>query len=186
MFIQQLSNEECFAALAQTRIGRLGCAFENQPYVVPIYFAFDRSGPGEPCLYGFTTPGQKIEWMRANPLVCVEWDEVTSYDQWTSVVVFGHYEELPDTSEGDHQQESTRAPSRATPLPDNPDYAPERSRALALLQEHAVWWQPGYAAYLARTHNGPPEPYSIVYYRIRIDRITGHRATSNEVANIAN
>ena len=24
------------------------------------------------CLYGFTTPGQKVEWMRANPLVCVE------------------------------------------------------------------------------------------------------------------
>ena len=29
-------------------------------------------------LYSFSTVGQKIEWMRANPNVCVETDEVTN------------------------------------------------------------------------------------------------------------
>ena len=59
---------------------------ENQPYVVPVYLTYDVLSGGEPCLYGFTTPGQKIEWMRANPLVCVEVDEVTAHDQWVSVI----------------------------------------------------------------------------------------------------
>ena len=33
--------------------------------------------------------------MRANPLVCVEVDEVAAYDRWVSVIAFGRYEELP-------------------------------------------------------------------------------------------
>ena len=37
--------------------------------------------------------------MRANPLVCVEVDEVVSPQEWVSVIVFGRYEELPDTPE---------------------------------------------------------------------------------------
>jgi uncharacterized protein len=185
MLIQEMSHEECFAALAQSRLGRLGCAYENQPYVVPIYFALERSKNGEPYLYGFTTPGQKIEWMRANPLVCVEWDEVASYDRWASVIVFGRYEELPVTSEGGQEGQKTRAPARAAPWHYSPENEQERTRALALLQEYAVWWQPGYAAYVARDHDPTEDPYSIVYYRIRIDKITGHRATPRAVAEKA-
>ena len=74
--------------------GRLGCARDNQPYVVPIYFAYEPDH-----LYGFSTFGRKIEWMRANPRVCVEVEEVASHFSWVSVILNGRYQELPDTPE---------------------------------------------------------------------------------------
>jgi uncharacterized protein len=72
MVIRELSNEECRRMLAGTRLARLACAFNNQPYVVPVYLAYHEPSEGEACFYGFTTVGQKVDWMRANPLVCVE------------------------------------------------------------------------------------------------------------------
>jgi nitroimidazol reductase NimA-like FMN-containing flavoprotein (pyridoxamine 5'-phosphate oxidase superfamily) len=69
MIIQEMSREDCFAVIARTRLGRLACAREGQPYVVPLYFVHDRPASGEDYLYSFSATGQKIEWMRANPLV---------------------------------------------------------------------------------------------------------------------
>jgi uncharacterized protein len=88
MLIQEMTRIECLSTLVQTRLGRLACARDNQPYVVPIYFVCE-----DPYLYGFTTLGQKVEWMRSNPLVCVEIDEIENSDQWTSIVVLGSYED---------------------------------------------------------------------------------------------
>lgn len=173
MVIRQLSQAECLAALVHARVGRLGCASDGQPYVVPIYFALDPSAEGEPCLYGFTTLGQKIRWMRANPRVCVEWDEIEAYDRWASVIVIGRYEELPNPA-ADPQ---ARAPTRATTAPDDWRLEQDRHRAQDLLQQHVTWWQVGYAAFAARDHADPAEPFKPVYYRIRIDRVTGYRAS---------
>ena len=94
MVIQELTEQASRDLLARTHLGRLACAQGTQPYVVPFYFVYDND-----CLYSFSTVGQKIEWMRANPLVCVEADEVVSPEQWMSVIVFGRYEELLDTPE---------------------------------------------------------------------------------------
>ena len=49
--------------------------------------------------------------MRANPLVCVEVDEVAAYDQWLSVIAIGRYEELPETPGSDVVH--GRAPERS-------------------------------------------------------------------------
>jgi nitroimidazol reductase NimA-like FMN-containing flavoprotein (pyridoxamine 5'-phosphate oxidase superfamily) len=147
MFIHEISESDCFKALARARLGRLGCAHHNQPYVVPIYFSYEGS-----YLYGFTTLGQKVEWMRSNPLVCVELDEMENSDQWTSILIFGRYEELPDTPEGKLA----------------------RLHAHGLLQEHGSWWEPGFASH---TRRKPDQPLTPIFYRIRIDRITGRRAT---------
>src|ERR1700693_1728990 len=98
MVIREMNREECLRVLARGRLARLACARENQPYVVPVYLAYHEASA---CLYGFTTPGQKVEWMRANPLVCVELDESAACDQWVSVIVFGRYEELPEISRSD-------------------------------------------------------------------------------------
>ena len=87
-----MTERECRARLAGTNVARLACARNNQPYVVPIHVDLDGD-----YLYGYATLGQKIEWMRQNPLVCVEIDELRAHGQWASVVVFGHYEELPNT-----------------------------------------------------------------------------------------
>jgi len=103
MVIREMSREECLRGLAGARLVRLACAHENQPYVVPVYLVYHEPFDGEACLYGVATPGQKVEWMRANPLVCVEVDEVAAYDQWVSIIAFGRYEELPETSGRDDE-----------------------------------------------------------------------------------
>jgi len=148
VLIRDMTEDECRHALARLSLGRLGCARDNQPYVVPIYFAHDG-----PHLYAFSTPGRKIEWMRLNPLVCLEVDERTSVEDWLSVVVDGRYEELTDT----------------------PEFAEARAHALQALQKHATWW--GYAAIPGAEWRRKAGPFTPIFYRIRIDRLTGHRAT---------
>ena len=118
VLIQELSSEASLDLLARTRLGRLACSQGGQPYIVPVYFAY-----ADHTLYGFTTVGKKVEWMRANPLVCVEVDEVVSPERWTSVLAFGRYEELPDA----------------------PEWRSARAFAHKLLQRSCVWWEPAYA-----------------------------------------
>ena len=120
MFIHEMTVDECSGALKRACLGRLACAQDNQPYIVPINFAFDGT-----YIYGFTTLGQKIEWTRLNPLVCFEVDAVVSHNEWMSIVVFGRYEELPD----------------------KPEYENERIRAHAFLQKRAMWWEPAYISH---------------------------------------
>jgi len=184
MVIHEMSKEECLRVLARATLARLACAQENQPYVVPVYLAYHEvSG----CLYGFTTPGQKVEWMRANPLVCVEVDEIAAYDQWVSVIANGRYEELPETpgSAGARLRtpeypwqvgESTLACSADSCQRQCDD---ERVRAWQILKTHPVWAAPGCSAWAARAHRDLAEPFISVYYRIRIDRVTGHKATGD-------
>jgi len=147
MFIHEMSECECRQVLQEATVGRLACARDNQPYVVPIHFAFDGH-----YVYAFTTLGQKIEWMRTNPRVCLEIDERISHNQWLSIIVFGRYEELPDL----------------------PHYEASRVKAHELLQKHIMWWEPAYvgAAHRDKSHSDIP-----IFYRIKIDRMTGHRAT---------
>jgi uncharacterized protein len=148
VLIQELTRRESLDLLARARLGRLACAHESQPYVVPFYFAYDNDH-----LYSFSTIGQKIEWMRANPKVCVEADEVVSPQQWVSVIIFGHYEELPNSPEWRDARE----------------YAHNK-----LLQRNAIWWEPGYAKTILHDTERPLVPF---FYRIHVVQITGHRAT---------
>jgi nitroimidazol reductase NimA-like FMN-containing flavoprotein (pyridoxamine 5'-phosphate oxidase superfamily) len=67
MVIREMTEQECRAMLGETHVARLACARHNQPYVVPIHVDFHGDA-----LYGYATLGQKIEWMRQNPLVCLE------------------------------------------------------------------------------------------------------------------
>jgi uncharacterized protein len=145
--IQEMTRQASLDMLARTHLCKLACARGTQPYIVPSYFAYNNNS-----LYSFSTVGQKIEWMRANPLVCVEADEVVSPQEWVSVIVFGRYEELPDT----------------------PDYQIERAHAYNLLQKKALWWEPGY---LKTIVHGTERPLVPVFYRIHVGQITGHRAT---------
>jgi nitroimidazol reductase NimA-like FMN-containing flavoprotein (pyridoxamine 5'-phosphate oxidase superfamily) len=182
MVIREMSREECLRVLAKAKLARLACAHENQPYVVPVYLAYHEASE---CLYGFTTPGQKVEWMRANPLVCVEVDEVAAHDQWVSVIAIGRYEELPETPGSDGAR--GRAPERPRQVgeampPESADSRhcecdDERERAWQVFKTHPMWWEPGCTAWTARAHRDSAEPFIIVYYRIRIDRVTGHEAT---------
>jgi uncharacterized protein len=143
MLIHELSEAECRRVLGGTNLGRLACARDNQPYVVPIYFVLDGDD-----LYSFATMGRKIEWMRANPKVCLEVDDITDQFHWTTVVAIGRYEELTHT----------------------PVHDAIKSRAQALLRERPEWWFPGAARTAGSDRNVP------VIYRIRIERLSGRRA----------
>lgn len=153
MKIKELTNDECRKVLAETRIGRLACAKNNQPYVVPISFVFDDLSQ----LYAFSTFGRKIDWMRTNPQVCVEVDKIQAQDRWTTVVVFGEYEELTDTQK----------------------YAGEREYAYNLLSQRPMWWRPGFASGVHRTSAERSEP---IYFRIHVTEMTGHQTMPEKLS----
>ena len=150
MLIREMSKEQCFEFLESRSFGRLGCSREDQPYVVPVYFVCDGN-----YLYCFSTLGQKVEWMRTNPRVCIEVDEVVDHYHWKSLVVLGRYEELC-----------------------NPSCPTSREHAREILGKRAMWWQP---AYVVSEHRGPQSPLIPIFYRIWIDQVTGHEALPEAV-----
>lgn len=147
MIVQTLSTSECTALLTKSRLARLACAKNGQPYVVPIYYAY-----ADLCLYAFSMPGKKIDWMRENPLVSVQIDERGTGRDWQSVIVEGQYEDLPDRI----------------------GFKVERERAWSVLSKHVDWWEPG-----ALKPVTPPisdhSPH--VFFRISIGQLSGRRAT---------
>jgi uncharacterized protein len=149
MRIGEMTTEECREILTRTSIGRLGCSHDDQPYVVPIYFVYEPDR-----LYGFATDGRKIDWMRTNPKVCVESDEVINHFQWVSVVLYGHYRELPDL----------------------PLYSEERDHARKLLETRSLWWQTAFASRRPKSSSDLIPP---LFYCIDIDSMTGYRAAAD-------
>jgi uncharacterized protein len=147
MVINKLTLEECKSILSQAGLARLACALNNQPYVIPIHVVYDGSS-----LYALSTLGQKIEWMRANPRVCLQVDEIQSYEQWVSVVVNGQYQELRE-----------------------PQYSEERGHAKKLLEKRHRWWQVAMAERQLTSGDHLIDP---LFFRVQIDSITGLRAGS--------
>lgn len=147
MLITKIRSRECREILTRLGYGRLACSSNNRPYIVPIYFAFDTDR-----LCCFSTLGRKIEWMRENPLVCVEADEVRGHEDWASVVVLGRYLEIPNSRE----------------------YAKNREEVRSLLQKRSLWWQSGYPASQIRRKGEPPVP---VFYIIKIEEMSGLRGS---------
>jgi nitroimidazol reductase NimA-like FMN-containing flavoprotein (pyridoxamine 5'-phosphate oxidase superfamily) len=145
MIVRELPIDECKTALSTAKFGRLACAHENQPFIVPVHFAADGD-----YVYLFSMPGQKIDWMRQNPRVCLELDAVSNQEEWTSIVALGTYEELLDTPE--HQE--------------------DRRHALELLQVRPMWWEP--SAVLPTSH-ADREAAPPVVYRIHVEQVTGRR-----------
>ncbi len=113
MRIVAMSQEECADLLKRMSVGRLGCSLDNQPYVVPVRFAYE---PGY--IHIFSTVGKKIKWMRKNPKVCLQADETGSWSNWMSVIVNGTYLELTE-----------------------PQYTAEREHAQEQLEQYSDWWR---------------------------------------------
>src|SRR6266704_4424266 len=111
MRIIEMSQQECRELLKRVSIGRLGCSLDDQPYVVPVGFSYEPD-----YIYMFSTLGKKIKWMRQNPKVCLQADEIGHGSNWTSVVVTGTYLELHEVH-----------------------YASLREHAKELLAQHSGW-----------------------------------------------
>jgi uncharacterized protein len=146
MIIYDINKEQCLEFVEKTGIGRLACARNNQPYVVPVYLVHKNGH-----LYSFTSLGHKIEWMRMNPLVCIELDQIEAPTEWTSVVVFGQYQELSDEAE----------------------FKAEKDLAYDLLKHRVNWWETAYVSALdhEQLKQSPP-----IFYRVKISSISGRRA----------
>ena len=152
MLIQDMNRQMSIDLVSETRIGRIACAHGSQPYVTPFSYAYD-----EGFIYSFATMGKKVEWMRANPLVCVEVEKIASHREWRTVVIFGRFQELHESRE----------------LPDLRKFAHD------LLARTAMWWEPGAVKTL---HWGVERKLEAVYFRISIDEITGHQAFADAPA----
>jgi nitroimidazol reductase NimA-like FMN-containing flavoprotein (pyridoxamine 5'-phosphate oxidase superfamily) len=150
MLIHEMTVAQCREVLERSNLGRLACARYDQPYIVPISFSADLDAN---CLYSFSTVGQKIEWMRANPRVCVEVEEIADRFHWTTVLVTGRYVELRDA------KHETLA----------------RDRMQELFQRRREWWLPATAKTAAGEEHDRP-----VFYRIEIDELSGRRAARPE------
>jgi nitroimidazol reductase NimA-like FMN-containing flavoprotein (pyridoxamine 5'-phosphate oxidase superfamily) len=150
MRIQELTDAECRTILEHTNLARLACSRGDQPYVVPIYFDFDGKD-----LYSFSMQGRKIEWMRSNPSVCIEVDDIVDQFDWTTVVAFGRYEELKET----------------------PEYEMLRERAAQLFRHRPEWWLPA----VGRVSSHEPSQVPVVF-RIRVTSVHGRRAVRDETA----
>jgi uncharacterized protein len=149
VLIQDMNRQKSLDLVSETQLGRIACAHGAQPYVTPFSFAYH-----EGFIYSFATIGQKVEWMRANPLVCVE-VEIASRREWQTVVIFGRFQELHETRELTNM----------------------RKFAHDLLARTAMWWEPGAVITL---HRGVERRLDAVYFRISIDEITGHQALAEE------
>jgi uncharacterized protein len=147
MQIDEMSEAECREILARAPLGRLGCSFDNQPYVIPVGIAYEADH-----IYVFSTFGKKIKWMRANPKVCVQVDELKSQADWVSVIVNGEYQELEE-----------------------PRYSDERNHARQLMEKRHHWWLNAMAERRIQLRDQEIAP---LFFRIRIESITGLRATS--------
>ena len=95
--IGTLSDPEIENVLNGNIFGRLGCNDGFRTYVVPINYVYDGKN-----IIAHSIEGMKIHMMRSNPNVCFEVDEMKSYTEWKSVIVWGHYQEL--TNERDRYQ----------------------------------------------------------------------------------
>jgi len=86
--VEDLTLEECKSLLAEVQFGHLGCSRRNEPYVVPIHYAYV-----EPEIYIYTTEGKKFEIIRGNPQVCLQVESIRDNRNWKSVIVNGEAEQ---------------------------------------------------------------------------------------------
>ena len=149
MRIDELNETECRQILSRASSARLGCSLSDQPYVVPVGIAYK-----EDYIYVFSTMGQKIKWMRSNPKVCVQIDEIRSQSDWVSVIANGEYQELPE-----------------------PQFEQERTHARTLLQKRHHWWLNAMAERRIRMRD---EEIKSLFFRIRVSSVTGLRGTEGE------
>jgi uncharacterized protein len=146
MRIIPTSQKECGELLERVSVGRLACCLDDQPYVVPVAFSYEPER-----IYMFSTFGKKIQWMRQNPKVCLQADEVGGRSNWMSVIVTGTYVELTELL-----------------------LASEREHARERLGNYSQWWRTPLAERREQTGDLAIEP---VFFRVDIQSMSGLRAS---------
>lgn len=151
MRIQKLSQTECVSFLERNHFGHIACASDGRPYVTPFFFTC-RDG----LIHSFATLGKKIEWLRQNPFACVEVERIESPQNWTTVIASGKYEEVSDGPAGSADRETINS----------------------LLRVRPIWWEPGFAKTVVE---GATRPLIPIYFKLRIDELSGHIASQGAI-----
>jgi hypothetical protein len=92
--VGNLTEDQMKEVLRNNIIGRIGCNDGERTYVVPVSYLYD----GEHII-AHSLEGMKILMMRRNPDVCFEVDEMKSFTNWRSVILWGQYQEIKDEKE---------------------------------------------------------------------------------------
>lgn len=88
-----LENTQIENVLNRQIIGRIGCHADGVIYIVPISYAYDGK-----YVYGRSLEGMKVSIMRKDPGVCFQVDDMKDMANWESVIAWGVYEELQETT----------------------------------------------------------------------------------------
>ena len=148
MTVREMTERASRDLLARSHTAHLGCVHDHRPYVVPVNYAFD-----EEKMYAFSMMGQKIEWMRSNPIACLQVEELNPDKLWKSTLVVGRYQELPDSAQWHN----------------------ERIYAWSLLQRRSLWWEPG----SSMPNAGSQQAEAPIFFSISIDEITGREVIAS-------
>ena len=92
--VGELSAEEIKEVLMNNPVGHLGCTDGERVYVVPIHFHYETDA-----VLCYALEGQKIDWMRKHPSVCLQVDQIRNTFDWKCVIINGLYEEVTDPGE---------------------------------------------------------------------------------------
>ena len=86
-----LTKTEMDNLLHSQLVGRLACIQGDEPYIVPMAYAYDGKS-----ILGQTIPGLKLRLLRSNPKVCFEVDQLVDLRNWKSVIIFGTFKETEE------------------------------------------------------------------------------------------
>lgn len=89
VMLGKLTSEEIEELLYSNNLGRIGCSKGKKTYVVPVNYIYD----GKSILV-HSAEGMKIKYMRENPSVCFEVDEIKNNTSWKTVITWGTYQEI--------------------------------------------------------------------------------------------
>ena len=94
---------------------RLGLCLENQPYIVPVNFGYEYTGGTHVFYIHGAGSGQKVEYAKSNPNVCIEIDYQHSLThngnpdnpcgygfQYTSIIGYGVIEKIKNPQDKIH------------------------------------------------------------------------------------
>ena len=86
-----MTRDETLRVLKKYSYGRLGLAFQNESYVVPVSYGYDQGR----IFFHSAKQGKKVDFIKNNSRVCFEVDE---YEKgWASVICYGTLNLREDT-----------------------------------------------------------------------------------------
>ena len=89
--IREMGNSAARETLGRLNYAHLACSRDDEPYVVPVHYAFDGD-----YVFIYTTEGKKSGILDSNPKVCLQAEDVEDNEHWVSVMAFGEVERVPD------------------------------------------------------------------------------------------